>query len=286
MVLRTFAMFGIVALVLTLGCKPGADSPAPAPITPAFPTAAPADPQAMFDQWKDLVTHPEKIGGGVKHGQLAWELTEREPKYADKMIDMLVDPATTPESRFLILNSIEVARIPSTYPRLLDLTKPEVDPGLRTAVVIMFKNISDPTVDARLRELTNDPERRVRLAALLVLSGRGDTEMRSALHEYYFTDGLPPEHRSQIVQSLALTPGPGDVKVLGAAVNDATLAEGPRLLSIATLAQIGEPTAIPQLQQCADADNSPTLKEAAANAIKALTGKLGAGAASAPPSGP
>ena len=72
----------------------------------------------------------------------------------------------------------------------------------------------------------------------------------------------------------------------GAAVNDATLAEGPRLLSIATLAQIGEPTAIPQLQQCADADNSPTLKEAAANAIKALTGKPGAGAASAPPSGP
>ena len=110
--------------------------------------------------------------------------------------------------------------------------------------------------------------------------------MRSALQDYYLTDGLPPEHRSQIIQSLALAPGPGDLNVLGAAVNDATLAEGPRLLSIAVLAQIGEPAAIPPLQQCADAGNSPALKEAAANAIKTLTGKPGAGSAPAPPSGP
>ena len=68
--LACFPLLGIVALVLTY-CKPGADSPV-LTVTPVlFPTAAPADPQAMFDQWKDLVT-TWKIGGGAKHGQLAW----------------------------------------------------------------------------------------------------------------------------------------------------------------------------------------------------------------------
>ena len=268
MLMRALVLSIVFVFVVLSGCNPGDDAPVPAPITPAFPSAMPTDPQAMFDQWKDIISNPEKVDSSMMHAQLAMELRNREPVFIEKMVDLLVDPATKPESRYLILSSLEVAQTPALYPRLLDLTKTEVEPSLRAGVVLMLKNADDPAVSARLRELTNDPERRVRLAALMALSEKGDAATRATLQEYYFTEGLPPEHRARIVLSLAIAPEATDTRVFTAALNDATLDDLPRLNSTGALGRIGDPAGIAPLKQCADGDNSPELKQAAANAAK------------------
>lgn len=241
---------------------------------PAFPAAMPTDPAAMFEQWKQVVSKPEALGASMTHVELALALRDRAPEYVGKMIDLLVDPATNAQTRNLIFISLEVAQTPEVYPRLLDLTKSDVDPVIRTGTVVMLKTATDPAVIARLRELTNDPERRVRMAAIMMFSENGDAEMRAALQDYYFTDGLPPEHRDRIVQSLAITPVSSDIRVFGAAANDASLPEFTRRVATGGLGRIAEPGCLEPLRQCANGDNPAPLKEEAAYAVKKVEEKL------------
>lgn len=272
------------ALVLALfaGCGPGNEEMLPAP--PVLPAAAAPDPQALFDRWKAIVMDPEKARGGMAHVEVALQLSLTAPQYVDKMIDMLTDPAVQPESRFLVLNSLEAAHTPESYPRLLALTKPEVDPAVRAGIVMVLKNALDTAVTARLQELTNDPERRVRMAALMVLSEKGDKAMRAALQQYYFTEGLPREHRARMLHSLGLAPEASDLKVFSAAANDATLPDESRLVAVNGLVLVGDPAGIPALEQCA-ASAMPQLKDAAENAAKELAAKAGAATPPAPASG-
>lgn len=269
MTARVLCVAGVAIGLALCGCKPS-EGPAPAPVTPAFPKPAQVDPQKAFDQWKALVTNPEAAKTGSVHIQLAADLKERAPELVPKMVDLMLDPTTTPESRFLILNSLEVAQTPALYPRLLDLTKPEVDPSIRTGVVIMLKSATEPSVVARIRELVDDPERRVKLAAMMVLSETGDKPARTALREYYFTEGLPAEHRARIVQSLALTPEAEDLKVLTTAVTDPALGEEARLVATGAIGRVGDPAGLPALDQIAQGTDSDELKKWAASAAKVI----------------
>ncbi len=274
MIARVLCIAGVAIGLALCGCKPS-EGPAPAPVTPAFPQPTQVDPQKAFDQWKALVTNPEAARTGSVHIQLAAALKERAPELIPKMVDLMLDPATQPESRFLILNSLEVAQTPELYPRLLDLTKPEVDPSIRSGVVIMLKTSTEPAVIARIRELVNDPERRVKLAAMMVLSETGDKESRTALQEYYFTDGLPAEHRARIVQSLALTPETSDLKVLTTALGDAAIGEEARLVATGAIGRVADPSGLAALDQIAQGNESADLKKWAASAAKVIREKSG-----------
>ena len=269
---RDVVLLGAVTAMMLAGCGPRDEGQLPAP---ALPTAVSATPQALFDNWKAIVMAPEKAKGSMSHVELALQLSMQEPEFVDKMIDLLVDPATGQESRFLILNSLEAAQTPESYPRLLTLTQPEIEPSLRAGVVLMLKNSIDPLVIERLRELTKDPERRVRMAALMVLSEKGEKEMRSALQEYYFADGLPKEHRARILHSLGLAPEASDLKVFAAAANDAELPDESRLVGINGLGVIGDPAGVAPLEQCAAGATAPAVKEAAEKVAKALREKPG-----------
>ena len=275
MVKRLCISLGVTVFALLTGCGPSDPSQSQGPVTPVVPAAAPSDPKALFEAWKANVLNPNRADGDMSHIDAALQLSMKAPEYLDKMIDVLADPATPPKSRFVILNSLEAAQTPQSYPRLLELTKPEVDPVLRTGVVIMLKNSDDPNVTARLRELANDPERRVRMAAMVVLSEKGDKEMRSALQQYYFTDGLPSEHRARIVVSLGVAPESSDLKVFAAAANDATIPDESRTFALNALARIGGPEGLAAIQQCASGNNSPALKSAAEKAA-AVAQKAGA----------
>lgn len=279
---RVFCIAGVAIILALCGCKPS-DPTAPAPVTPAFPQPAQVDPQKAFDQWKSLVSNPEAAKTGSVHIQLAADLKERAPELIPRMVDLMLDPATTTESRFLIMNSLEVAQIPELYPRLLDLTKPEVDPSIRAGVVIMLKSATDPAVQARTRELVNDPERRVKLAAMMVLSENGDKDARAELQKYYFTDSLPAEHRARIVQSLSLTPEVSDLKVLTTALGDAAIGEEARLVATGAIGRVGDPGGLAALDRIAQGNDSAELKRWAASAAKVIRDKTAAADPSTPP---
>lgn len=265
-------------MLMALGCNPPDADNAPLPVMPAIPAAIPSDPSAMFAQWKETVSKPDKLGTSMAHVELALALHDKAPEYVGKMVDLLVDPATSPQTRQIIWISLEVAQTPEVIPRLLDLTKPEVDAAIRTEAVIMLKTVSDPAVSTRLHELTKDPERRVRMAAIMMLSEGGDKDMRAALQDYYFTEDLPVEHRDRIVQSLALNPDSSDIKVYGAAANDALLPEFSRRVAVGGLGRLAEPACLEPLQQCVNnGDTPPQLKEEAAYAVKLVQEKAASG---------
>jgi hypothetical protein len=115
----------------------------------------------------------------------------------------------------------------------------------------------------------------VKLAATMVLSETGDKEARTALQAYYFTDGLPAEHRARIVQSLALAPEIDDLKVLTTALGDAAIGEEARLVATGAIGSVGDPAGLPALDQVAQGDESAELKKWAASAAKFIRDKSG-----------
>lgn len=285
-IVRSVSAACFVAVILVLaGC--GEPSPAAPPSGSVdAPVPLTAEPQVLFDRWKVLVANPNVGNNRNEMYAIATQLTNRAPEYIDKMIDVLLDPATSQEGRFAVLDSIRLGLQPQLYPRLLTLTEPGVDPAIRAQVIIVLANTGDPAVAERLKQLKDDPERRVRLAALCALTESGDADARQVLREYYGTEGLPAPYRGRMVESLALMPESGDLPVFVAAVREDGLDVTARIMAVGALGRLADTQALPALEAVAASNAPAELKEiaaSAANNIRAVQGQssgpLGAAAA-------
>jgi len=272
--MRVFAFYIFAACILTLS---GCDSSTPAPPTagpvPGAQNAAPkpTDAQALFDRWKMVVTDPQINAQGSEHLAITSQLVNTAPEMLDKMIDLLVDPATQPVSQYMIVDCLGFAQNAKLHPRLLTLTEPGTDPIIRTHVTTILARSIDPHIVDRVRLLANDPERRVKLAALSGLTEAGDSASRELLREYYFTEGLPPEHRARLVEALSAAPHASCLDVFTHAAQDATLPENFRIAAVRSLGRLADPAALPALEIVANDANAPaTLKQIAGSAVEVI----------------
>lgn len=259
------------ALLLTSGCGPGTSPSGPATTAGGQELAS---PQALFEEWKALVANPQQNLDGARHVMIALELSGRAPEMLHGMLDVLTDPASSPESRMMVLRSMEVAATPAIVDRLLELTKPDVDPVIRSSVIVVLGNQIDPSVvpkiDARLKELVMDPDLRIQFAALNALTMQGHDDARDQLRQFYFRENLPTAYKERILQTLSAGTRPEDAKVLVAAVADSTLQPTLRMAAVAGLSTAGDDAALPALEACAADANNPDLSAMAQDAIRAI----------------
>ncbi len=287
--MRIRLLLGLTGLAVLVGCDSSAPPSAPAPIVPTAPVvptapAMPTDPQAMYDRWKAIVTNPAENAQSLEAFNLAAELSKSSPELVDKMVDLLVDPTTSQDSRYMIMTCLDAAYSPNLLPRMLTLVEPGVDPVIRTLVTINLTRLNDPQAQEKVRQLVNDPERRVKLAALSGLVEMGDQDSRKVLQEYYFTEGLPAEYRGRIVHVLSTMPQASEAPLYIAALQDGTVDEASRLLAVSAVGRMGEVSALPALEAVAnDAASPEELKKIAASAVNVIKEKAGQSSASTAP---
>ena len=266
--IASFLWFG--AVLIGAGCGP--QNPPPS-ASSATATEAQLSPQAVLDEWKGLVSKPEENMDNPRCVVLASMLAAQAPDLLNVMIDLLVDPATSPQSKLIILTSLESVLQPGMAPRLLQLTDPGVDGSVRSGVTMLLASINDPNVTARFKELVNDSDRRVRLAALNGLALRGDEPARERLREVYFEADTPPPFRERIALTFAVSPQPADVKLLSDALGIASIQPSTRMRIAGALGMLADPASLPALNACLEGDNPEDLKAMVRDSVAAIQAK-------------
>ena len=250
------------------GCGSG---DAPPPATPAESGAESAsNPQALLDEWKDLIGKPEANLNNPRLVVLASMLAAQAPNMLNVMIDVLVDPATQPHSKLMVLSSLEAVMDSSLVPRLLQLTEQDVDPVVRSGVTMLLSGAKTPEVASRLAELSTDKDSRVRLAALNAMVVQGDAPARETLREWFLANSTPQPYRERIALTLSMQPAPGDAPVLAAALGDTAIDPGTRMSIAGALSTLGGPEALNALNQCVEGDAPEDLKVLARDAVAAI----------------
>ncbi|MCC6489334.1 MAG: HEAT repeat domain-containing protein [Candidatus Hydrogenedentes bacterium] len=255
----------LIVIVAACGCGSGGSQ---APATTDDRGEA-ANPQALLDEWKGLIADPEANLSNPRLAALTSMLAVQAPGLLNVMVDMLVDPATKPQSKLMILSSLEVALDPALVPRLLQLTEPGVDPVVRSGVTMLLANARTPEVGQRLDELSRDEDSRVRLAALNGMVLQGDAEARDTLRAWYLEAGTPQPFRERIALTLGLQPVRGDSPVLAMALKDTAIDPGTRMIIAGALSALGDPEAVQALKDCAESDAPEDLKTLARDALAA-----------------
>ncbi|MCC6697032.1 MAG: HEAT repeat domain-containing protein [Candidatus Hydrogenedentes bacterium] len=257
----------VVAIVAACGCGSGG---LPGPAAPEGPGDAGANPQALLDEWKGLIGDPEANLNNPRLVALASMLAVQSPGLLNVMVDMLVDPATKPQSKLMILSSLEAVLDPALVPRLLQLTEPGVDPVVRSGVTMLLANARTPEVAGRLTELSQDEDSRVRLAALNGMVLQGNAEARDSLRAWFLEADTPQPFRERIALTLSMQPAHGDSPVLAKALGDTAIDPGTRMIIAGALSTLADPEAVQALKDCTQSDAPEDLKALARDALAVL----------------
>lgn len=262
---RFIAIIAGISVTAVLGCNPGGQ-----------PSATPGaeDAQALFNEWKSLVDNAEVNKENRRYLEVAEKLATTDPAVFKQIVDVIADPATTPDGRVMALTSLNGRITPEMLPTLLKLTQPEVDSSTRAGVVMLLSSVRSPEGDARIRELINDPNRRVKFAATVGLVGQGDTEARKIARDLYFEPDLPSQYRERIAFTLAQEPKPEDSKVLCEAASENSFSPLSRTMAISALVNLGDVSAIPSLEKCLEGESPQEIKDLARDAVASLKGQL------------
>ncbi len=241
-----------------------------APTEESVTQATEPDADALFAEWKRAIAEPADSPNSSQHQMLATVVVSKDPEKAGDMVDLLTDPETSPESMLRILASLEVLLNPDITQQLLSLTEPDVDPAVRSGVTMLLAQAQDPVVVERFRELKEDPERRVRFAALNALMIHGDPEARAALREMYFEVDTPQPFRERIALTFGLSPEGDDVPLLADAAQREDMPEDVVAVIVAALAMSGDPAALPALAHCAEGDYADDIKAIARDGMEVI----------------
>ncbi|MFA6244613.1 MAG: HEAT repeat domain-containing protein, partial [Candidatus Hydrogenedentales bacterium] len=274
---RVLACIGAILLGTAFGCGHGFEQPLPVDSV---------NPQALFDEWKALVDNPEANKDNNRYIELVHEMAAASPDILHKIVDVIADPSTKPESRVMAMGSLNGFVMTDMLPKLLKLTDPSMESSTRAGITILLSSVNTPECMERIRQLANDSDKRVKFAATVGLVSQGDADARKSAQALYFEPSLPPQYRERIAFTLAQVPQPEDVKVLAAATADSAFDPMTRAMAIGSLVTLGDPAAIPSLQQCVDSDAPPEVKDLARDALASLKSQQEAAASeSAPPVG-
>ncbi len=260
---------GVLVLFAAVGCIPSEPPP-------ENEGAARATPEALVEEWLELAKTAKENANNPRCFEIAGLLTAYGPDALAPLLDVVADPDSDPHAKLLATLCLEGAAHPEMLPRLIALTRPEHDGTTRACATKLLGRIQDPQTDALLKGLFEDPERRVRLAAWLGMTARGDAEARRALLEHYVRPDANLRERAAILSVLASHPQASDLRLLMVAVNDKGLTEDSRVLAVAALGRLGDPSVIEALRKCAEQEPEGAVRSMVETAIEALEARQAA----------
>ncbi|MBX7257714.1 MAG: HEAT repeat domain-containing protein [Candidatus Hydrogenedentes bacterium] len=270
---RILACFLTIISILATGCGQGGST---STLSPG------SDPQSLFAEWKALVDNPEANMNTNRYIELAAQMSMTAPEMLNKIVDVIADPATKPETRAMALGSLNGFVKKDMVPRLLQLTDASLESSTRAGVIILLSPVQLPECEARFRELVNDPDKRVKFAANVALAERGDAEARKVIQAEYFEPNIPAQYKERIAFTLAQTPQPGDQKVLAEAAAESAFSPMCRAMAISSLVNLGDPSVIPSLEKCLVSEGPQEVKDLARDALAALKNQDGDASSASP----
>jgi len=269
--LRTAALGA--SLICVSACIPsGTEVAAPAGQAQPAKAQTAASAADLITEWRALAENGEANLGNPRATTIGLELRRQGVEALNPVMDVLADPNSKPGAKALALTTLRTVLDPAMAPRLREMCKPDQDGTTRACATELLGRIPNPDTVAFLKQLQNDPEKRVRIAATIGLLANEDAEVRTHIAELYHQPDNTMQQRGALVLALADFAKPEDTPLLTEAVVDERYDAVTRQILISALGRVGDATAIEPLTKCASAQSLPeatrTLASDAATAIQ------------------
>ncbi|HEO71281.1 MAG TPA: hypothetical protein ENN80_08460 [Candidatus Hydrogenedentes bacterium] len=201
---------------------------------------------------------------------MAVEMRLKGPEHLLPFIDLIGDPHEDPFVKVMAVEALEGQAHPMLIPPLLPLTGEDHDATTRACATHVLGMLWTPQVQALLKKLADDPERRVRFAALRGLAKHGDRQARERFRELYSEPGVTVQERNVIASVFANDIGRDaeNVPIMCKVVQDMELAAMVRRLAVAALGRSRDPAAVPALEKAAEASPEEDIREIAGAAMR------------------
>lgn len=228
---------------------------APTPDSEATPTAGadtirvPSELDEQMKEWHHLAEHPEVGNNTITAFAIAGTMAGSSVDGLSPLLDVIEDPAASPEKKVFAVRSVALFLTPAYVPRLRKLLTPEVDDTTRACAAALLAELPTEEVQAILRGLLEDDDRRVRLSAVIGLARAGDPEMREYLHTMYREPDTNDREKFQIVLFLLETPDQTDVDVFEDAVQSRFVNVNTRADLVLSLGNLGDASSIDALER-------------------------------------
>lgn len=245
-----------LAAVCVAACTPSADAP-------PGPTA-----EDLAGEWTALcqsTDDPQDTRGP----EIAARMAEVGPHALDPILQTLEDPQADPRHKVLAIISLRGYVAQEHLGRLIALLGPEHDATTRACAGELLSDIRHPDVAAALAPLADDPDSRIRLAALAGLSLNGDADARARMTDLYREEGTRPLEKLRILDFVCNFPLPEDTALLNEALADTSLDMEARVRIAEALGEVGDESSVTVLRRFESSDD-PALEDAAHRAVATI----------------
>ncbi|MBI5095169.1 MAG: hypothetical protein HZB26_22380 [Candidatus Hydrogenedentes bacterium] len=224
----------------------------------------------LLQEWNTLAEAGETHLSNPRPREIGMELKKLGPEHLTPILDVLGDPNSKPGAKALAMISLRAVATPDMAERLKAMCKPDQDGTMRACAADLLSHIPNADTMAFLKTLTNDPEKRVRVASLIGLVGNGDADSRKGLIELYREADTNPRQKAAIILTVTDTASVADLPALSEAVADAALDVDTRKRVALVLGRIGDESVVEALTKCTDAPAPEALRGVATDAVTVI----------------
>jgi len=201
-------------------------------------------------------------------------MAELGPEGLAALLDLLGEENTPPVAKVLVVMSITPFIQLEHGPRLIALTQPDRETTTRTCATHLLGFINTPQAEARLRELSQDPERRVRVEALLVRIMLGDQAALAKARDVWRDPETNERERTQLLLMIPEAEAAQFVDLYTEALSHPDLELVSLMHAVSVLGRAGAPSAVPALRACASSETAaPDLRALANSAADAIVAR-------------
>ncbi|HOS01733.1 MAG TPA: hypothetical protein PKZ01_01555 [Candidatus Hydrogenedentes bacterium] len=231
---------------------------------------APQDTESLIAEWKQLAAVGRKSMSNNRCREIATILKQTDPQALQVMLDLIADPAASGEAKSVAAYSLELFVDRSMLDFLRPLTAAEHDVNTRVCALHLLASSQYDENASIFRSLQTDPDRRIRMAALVGLVGVGDSEARIQLVEWYHLPDVTGFEKARIITSMLRAPVREDIPVFLAALADPDATPFVRFSCVQMLATVGDASVIPAIRQARERESYPEIQEVMDSAIAML----------------
>lgn len=230
--------------------------------------------EALMLAWQELAKADFAELDVPRAMMLVQRMAELGPDGLTALLDLLGEENTPPVAKVLVVMSITPFIQVEHGPRLIALTQPDRETTTRACATHLLGFINTPQAEARLRELSQDPERRVRVEALLVRIMKGDRAALAKARDVWRDPETNERERTQLLLMIPEAEAAQFLDLFTEALSHPDLELLSLRHAVSMLGRAGTPSAVPALRACASSETvDPDLRALANSAADAIVAR-------------
>ena len=197
------------------------------------------------------------------------------PEALEPLLDIIADSQKNWRVKVIATNTLKPLLDTEMIPKLAAMLDGGSEPTSRACAAHLLRLMGTEESAGHLRGLTDDKDRRVRLAALAAVSVQGDMDARQQLRDIFFKPDTTSAEKAEILLALASAePMPEDIRVLTEAVIASDIKNMDKNIALAALARAGGIDTSNVLEHYAASDCPDDLREIVNMTSKAIKERI------------